>query len=146
MAGNVRIFPLILFVAFCLSVVLTLAQHKAYQQELNRALRVPEADDPMCILISGRSRTWRGGAVIVAIINTVDKRIVYASVMKGISVFARFKPYPSLLGPIDQVENKMTDKRLVKAWTMAHAQIVSQQRHVVRRRMSSTTQSTYQAR
>lgn len=114
-------FPLLLISAFLLSMAFTLLQQRAYNRELNKALQYGDGDQLM--LISGRGRSFKGGAIVVMIVDTNTDQVVLASALSGFTVFARFKPAAQLLGPITGVADRVRRKPVKEAVNMAVAQL-----------------------
>lgn len=97
-------FPALLMTAMLVAMVLSLFQARAYNRELNRASQDSRGAED--ILISGRHRSFRGGAVVVLVIDRARNEIVRASSLRGFTVFARFRDRPQLLGPVENAEER----------------------------------------
>lgn len=113
-------FPALLIAAMMLGIGLTYLQHRAYTRELNRALSQASGETKM--LVSGRGRSFRGGAIAILIVDVVSQQIVWASLMSGVSVFARFHEQPELIGPVSGAADRVRGKQVVAAVEMALAQ------------------------
>ncbi|MDF1489317.1 transcriptional regulator GutM [Tessaracoccus caeni] len=113
-------FPAILIVAMLLGVLLTYFQQRAYVRELNRVLKDNSGEHLR--LVSGRGRTWRGGAIVILVVDMMRREIVAASKLSGLSVFARFRLAPALLGPVEGAVERVKGKPSKAAVEMALAQ------------------------
>lgn len=141
-------FPALLITAMLLAMVFTLLQQRAYTRELNRTLGRASGDHLM--LVSGRGRSFRGGAIVIMIVDLAQRQIVEASVMSGLTVFARFRPEPRLTGPLEGVVDRINGTQIKAAVQMATAQIRPQAEptvvpacttsapHIMRRRLVPT--------
>lgn len=114
-------FPALLITAMLLAMLLTYFQQQAYSRELNRTLDRASGDHLM--LVSGRGRSFRGGAIVIMVVDVVHRQIVAASAMSGLTVFARFRPSPRLLGPLDDAEQRVSGRQIRAAVQMAAAQV-----------------------
>lgn len=114
-------FPAILIAAMLLGVALTWIQMRAYNVELRKAQKVMRGEHLM--LVSGRGRSMASGAILLAIVDTVTRQIVWARAMAGSTVFARFRDRPELLGPVDAAADRVRDRQLKAAVTMALQQL-----------------------
>lgn len=113
-------FPAILIAAMLLGVAFTYFQQRAYVRELNRILRENSGKDLR--LVSGRGRSWRGGAIVILVVNMMSREIVTASKLTGLTVFARFRPAPALIGSTDGAVDRVKGKPTRAAVDMALAQ------------------------
>ena len=93
--NNVPSFVLMVVVVL-LTGVSGLAQHKYYSRTVRRIARA--YDEPGCVLVSGRGKSWFRGAVVVLVLRKDDEVIRTAAVMEGASVLARFKDRPEWVG------------------------------------------------
>ena len=114
-------FPAYLVGAMALGLVLTYIQMRAYNAEVNRALRVARGDHLM--LVSGRGRSFRGGAIVIAIVDILTREIIWARSMVGATVFARFRNAPELVGPMAGAVDRVQGKQYKAAVEMALAQV-----------------------
>lgn len=114
-------FPVILIIAMVLSLTMTYLQMRAYNVQLNRALRMANGEHLM--LVSGRGRSMRGGAIVIAIVDIFTREVVYARAMTGASIFARFRDVPALLGPMTEAANRVRGKQFKAAVEMAMQQV-----------------------
>lgn len=114
-------FPAILVAAMLLGLLLTYAQMRSYNSELNKATRVARGEHLM--LVSGRGRSITGGAIVIAIVDTTTRSIIWARTLAGKSVFARFHDAPGLLGDMDGAVGRARGKQLKAAVDMALAQV-----------------------
>ncbi|GAA2179890.1 hypothetical protein GCM10009785_08450 [Brooklawnia cerclae] len=123
MSASDWVFPAILIAAMVLGVVLTFFQQRAYSTELNTVLRLSKGRDEM--LVSGRGRSFRGGSIVIMLVDAEQRRVTWASAMNGISVFARFRPVPALLGAADTAVERAEGKQFKQAVEMAVAQLTA---------------------
>lgn len=108
-------FAIILLGALVLSGVLSLLQQRAYAGATRRMAEAHK-DRFGSVLISGRGKGWGRGAVVLLVVDTLDRKVIAAQAMIGASVLARFKPHPELLGPLGTVvERAGHEKRLAQA-------------------------------
>lgn len=91
-------FPAILIGAMLLSALMTMLQVRRYNAELQAALKASQG--PGDVLVSGRCRSFRGGSVVVLLIDSSTQEITRARAMTGRTVLARFRDRPELLGPV----------------------------------------------
>lgn len=139
-------FPAILVTSMVIAMILTFFQHRAYNRQLNVALAASKRKSEM--LVSGRGRSFRGGAIVVLLVDTATREITWASAMSGLTVFARFKEVPALLGPVDTATERLSKpaKQLVKAVEMALEQVAIAEKRSTNNsamvRKSSTTTSS----
>ncbi|WP_130864763.1 transcriptional regulator GutM [Acidipropionibacterium timonense] len=134
------LFALLLFVGMSLGAWFTIQQQRAYQKELNRVLRTSAGDELM--MVSGRGRSFKGGAIAILVVNVATGRIVRASAMSGLTVFARFHDMPELVGPMDDATGRVKRKRLRDAISMALAQVKLPPSSELPHAMSMTMAST----
>lgn len=113
-------FPALLVAAMLLAMVFTYLQQRAYSRELNRTLS--KASGNHLMLVSGRGRSFRGGAIVIMIVDLVHRQIVEASLMSGLTIFARFRPSPQLIGSVDGAQDRVKGSRVKAAVQMAIAQ------------------------
>lgn len=114
-------FPTFLIAAMLLGLGLTYLQMRAYNNELNRALHASRGEHLM--LVSGRGRSFLGGAIVIAIVDITKREIVFARAMTGATVFQRFADVPELLGRMDGAAERVRGKQLKLAVQMATAQV-----------------------
>lgn len=129
MAASDWRFPLILITAMVIAIFLTFAQQRAYNRKLNEALATSHSKTDM--LVSGRGRSFWGGAIVIMLVDTATREITWAQAMTGRTVFARFKELPTLLGPLENVSSRLAkpSKPLIKAIEMATEQVsIAEQR------------------
>ena len=114
-------FPAILISVMLVGIALTYLQQRAYARELNRLLSVHIGEHLM--LVSGRGRTWRGGAIVILVVHRLTAHIVTASRLSGLTVFARFRPVPALLGPAEGAVDRIKGRPTKAAVAMALEQV-----------------------
>lgn len=119
-------FPALLFVAMVVSGLLTLQQQRQYSRELAQIAAGSHGKDD--VLLSGRGRSFRGGAVLVLVADRATGQITTARGMVGVSVFARFRELPTLHGPLETAIERAEGKQLRAALSMALAQMPSPRR------------------
>lgn len=114
-------FPALLILAMMMNAAMMWLQMRRYNSELNATLA--KVHDESLMLCSGRGRSWRGGAIVIMIVNVVTDQIVSAKAMTGFTVFARFRPLPEMLGPVANAEERVATKPAKAAVAMALAQL-----------------------
>jgi glucitol operon activator protein len=121
-------FGLLLLAALLLSVVFSLGQQRTYQNATKRlGMSYLGAKDHF--LVSGRGKGYLRGAIVLLVIDSASNTIVAAEGMVGSTAFARFKPRPELLGPIQTAPDRAQGKRFTEAVVYA-----LQQHDVTRKR------------
>lgn len=98
---------------FVVAGLLSYRQHLGYQRAVNEL--ATEENRGGVLLVSGRSKGWRRGAIVLLVIDRRRGRVIRARVMEGVSVFAAFRERPELMGPIDGAEERAGSKALAKA-------------------------------
>lgn len=119
-------FPAILIAAMIISSLFTLQQQRRYAREVSRLAEASQGSEDA--LVTGRGRTFRGGAVVVLLVDVGTREIITARGMVGATVFARFKERPELLGPIDGAADRARTKQMAVAITQAIAQLPKRRR------------------
>lgn len=110
-------FPALLFGAMVLTAGMSLLQVRRYNQELQAALAASTGADDA--LVSGRCRSFRGGSIVVMVIDMASQEITRATAMTGFTVLARFRPRPELLGPVATATERARGRALREG--VAHA-------------------------
>jgi glucitol operon activator protein len=98
---------------FVVAGLLSYRQHLGYQRAVN-ALATEENRSGV-LLVSGRSKGWRRGAIVLLVIDRRRGRVLRARAMEGASVFARFRERPELAGPVEDAEERAESTALGKA-------------------------------
>ncbi|EPH06752.1 hypothetical protein HMPREF1531_00354 [Propionibacterium sp. oral taxon 192 str. F0372] len=114
-------FPAILVAAMLIGVALTWLQMRSYNAELRKASTAMTGEHLM--LVSGRGRSMAGGAILIAIVDTATRQVVWARAMSGATVFARFRDRPELLGSVDGAAERVHGRQLKAAVEMAMVQL-----------------------
>jgi glucitol operon activator protein len=114
-------FAIFLLAALLLGGGLSLLQQRAYS---NATKRMAEANKDAfgSVLISGRGKGRLRGAIVLFVVDTLDRKIIASEAMVGASVLSRFKPHPELLGSLATAEERTTDPHLIKAIAYAKEQ------------------------
>ncbi|HEX6355938.1 transcriptional regulator GutM [Actinophytocola sp.] len=99
--------------AFAVAGVLTYRQHMGYQRAVNEL--AAEENRSGVLLVSGRAKHWRRGAIVLLVIDRRRGQVLRARAMEGASVFARFRERPELAGPVEAAEQRAGSKALAKA-------------------------------
>lgn len=99
--------------AFALAGLLTYRQHQGYARAVNDL--ATEENRSGVLLVSGRSKGWRRGAVVLLVIDRRRGRVLRARAMEGASVFAKFRERPELAGPVEAAEERAGSTALSKA-------------------------------
>lgn len=114
-------FPTILVGAMLTGIFLTWVQLRSYNAELAKAARSARGEQFM--LVSGRGRSIAGGAIVIAVVDTAARQIIWARALAGRSVLARFHDAPALLGAVDGAADRARGRQLRAALEMALAQL-----------------------
>lgn len=110
-------FPAILFGAMMLTAVMSMLQVRRYNRELQAALKASAGAHDA--LLSGRCRSFRGGSIVVLLVDQKTQEITRARAMTGLTVLARFTDRPELLGPVEGAPERARGRALREA--VAHA-------------------------
>jgi glucitol operon activator protein len=103
--------------AFVVAGLLSYRQHLGYQQAVNDL--ATEENRSGVLLVSGRAKGWRRGAIVLLVIDRRRGTVLRARAMEGASVFARFKERPDLAGPVEAAEDRAGSPALAKAMHQA---------------------------
>lgn len=103
----------VLLGVFVVAGLLGYRQHLSYQRAVNEL--ADQENRGGVLLVSGRSKGWRRGAIALLVIDRRRGRVLRAQAMEGASVFARFRERPELAGPVDAVEERAGSPALAKA-------------------------------
>lgn len=106
-------FPALLVAAMVASIVLSMWQQRRYLRVVNAMAR--EYKGPDRRLVSGRGKGRLRGAVVVLVIDTVQRTVLAARVMSGSTVLAKLRPAPGLEGSLDTLRDRASDTFVVKA-------------------------------
>jgi glucitol operon activator protein len=107
-------FAIVLIAALMLNAVLSYLQVRVYDK-VTRRLANDYAGNADFVLVSGRAKGLFRGAVVILVIDVASKRVLAAEAMEGISVMAKFRVRPDLLGPVVTLTERTKGKRLTKA-------------------------------
>lgn len=99
--------------AFAVAFGLSLLQHRAYARAVNRVAAREHRSG--VLLVTGRAKGALRGAVVLLVVDRVERRVTRALAMQGASVFARFRERPELCGPVDGVAERAQGKALRRA-------------------------------
>jgi glucitol operon activator protein len=99
--------------AFVVAGLLTYRQHLGYQRAVNDL--ATQENRSGVLLVSGRAKGWRRGAVVLLVIDRRRGRVLRARAMEGASVFATFRERPELAGPVEAAEERAGSTALAKA-------------------------------
>jgi glucitol operon activator protein len=91
-------FALLFGVALVLGAGGTLLQHRAYGRAVNKLAEAYRGRAAK--LVSGRHKGKLRGAVVLLVVDEATRQVLAAEKMTGMSVLARFRAAPELLGPI----------------------------------------------
>lgn len=103
-------FPAVLFGALMLTALLSMLQIRQYNRELQAALKASTGAHDA--LLSGRFRSFRGGSIVVLLVDQSTREITRARAMTGLTVLARFTDRPELLGPVDSAPERARGRAL----------------------------------
>jgi glucitol operon activator protein len=98
---------------FVLAGLLSYRQHRGYQRAVNELATAENRGG--VLLVSGRSKGWRRGAIVLLVIDRRRGKVLRARAMVGASVFARFSEHPELAGPVEGTEERAVSTALAKA-------------------------------
>lgn len=96
---------------------LSYRQHLGYQRAVNDLATAENRSG--VLLVSGRAKGWRRGAIVLLIIDRRRGQVLRARAMEGASVFAKFRERPELAGPIEAAEERAGSKAMAKAINQA---------------------------
>lgn len=99
--------------AFVVAGLLSYRQHLGYQRTVNELASAENRSG--VLLVSGRAKGWRRGAIVVLVIDRRRGRVLRARAMEGASVFARFRDRPELAGPVEAAEERAGSTALAQA-------------------------------
>ena len=102
---------------FVVAGLLSYRQHLGYQRAVNDL--ATEENRSGVLLVSGRSKGWRRGAIVLLVIDRRRGEVLRARAMEGASVFARFRERPELAGSVAAAEERAGSPALAKAMTEA---------------------------
>lgn len=114
-------FPALLVAAMLLALLFGYFQQKSYASTVSRMAR-ENSGQPTRYLVSGQGRGRTRGVIVVLIVDAVQEAVIEARRMAGVSIFARMKGAPDLLGPIDSIEERSAGKKDKQAAAMALTQ------------------------
>lgn len=115
-------FALILVVALMIGAILSYVQHRAYAATVREM--AAEHHVQGLALISGRGKGFLKGVAIILVVNRKTQEVIDGRIMRGASIFARFKEAPDLRGPLEELRKKYADdKRMTKALNECVAQL-----------------------
>lgn len=121
MHGIEWLFPVMLISALILAGILAFFQQRRYVRAVNAAARRSEGREDA--LVTGRGNGFARGAVVVMVIDRSESKIIHCEAMVGATVFARFRPKPELLGPVEGSQERAETKQLARAVENALAQL-----------------------
>ena len=98
---------------FVVAGLLSYRQHLGYQRAVNEL--ATDENRSGILLVSGRAKGWRRGAIALLVIDRRRGRVLRARVLEGASVFARFRERPELAGSVEGAESRAGSKALAKA-------------------------------
>nr|WP_275436800.1 transcriptional regulator GutM [Helcobacillus sp. ACRRO] len=104
-----------------LGAVLSTLQARRYNAALRTA--IAESRNATDVLVSGKNRSFTGGAIVVLVIDPTAEEVVWARAMTGRTVFSRFRRQPTLLGPVSTVVDRARSRHLKAAVEHALQQI-----------------------
>jgi glucitol operon activator protein len=117
-------FALILISVLLLGFALSFLQHRSYSRAAQRMTRA-FAGEKDFFLVSGRGKGVLRGAVLLMVIDAKERRVIAAEAMIGITIFARFRGRPELIGPLDGVAARAKEPKLRDAVDYALANFAS---------------------
>lgn len=122
-------FALLFGAALVLGAAGTLLQHRAYSRAVHKL--VEAYSGRAAKLVSGRHKGKLRGAVVLLVVDEVTRQVLAAEKMTGMSVLARFRPAPELLGHLGSADQRATNPQTTLAVQEAQRQfaaLMSQQK------------------
>jgi DNA-binding transcriptional regulator of glucitol operon len=116
-------FALLFGVALVLGAGGTLLQHRAYARAVNKLAEAYRGRAAK--LVSGRHKGKLRGAVVLLVVDEATRQVLAAEKMTGMSVLARFRPAPELLGPVGTVDQRAAKPQLALAVQDARQQFAT---------------------
>lgn len=122
-------FALLFGLALVLGAASAFLQHRAYSRAVNRL--VQDYRGQTATLVSGRHKGKIRGAVVLLVVDDQDRHVIAAEAMLGMTVLARFRPIPALLGPVASTRDRARGRALAAAVGDAATQFASLRRPTV---------------
>lgn len=119
-------FALFFGLALVVGAASAFLQHRAYSRAVNRL--VQQYRGTTAALVSGRHKGKLRGAVVLLVVDERERRVVAAEAMRGMTVLARFRPMPDLLGPVDGAAGRTRSRALASAVSDAATQFATLRR------------------
>jgi DNA-binding transcriptional regulator of glucitol operon len=116
-------FALLFGVALVLGAGGTLLQHRAYGRAVARLAETYRGQAAK--LVSGRHKGKLRGAVVLLVVDEATRQVLAAEKMTGMSVLARFRPAPELLGPINAADQRAANPQTTLAVQDAQQQFAA---------------------
>ncbi|MFI7480879.1 transcriptional regulator GutM [Kocuria sp. M1R5S2] len=116
-------FALLFGAALVLGAAGTLLQHRAYSRAVNRLADTYRGRAAK--LVSGRHKGKLRGAIVLLVVDEVTRQVLAAEKMTGMSVLARFRPAPELLGLLRDADQRATNPQTALAVQEAQQQFAS---------------------
>jgi DNA-binding transcriptional regulator of glucitol operon len=116
-------FALLFGVALVLGAGGTLLQHRAYARAVNKLAEAYRGRAAK--LVSGRHKGKLRGAVVLLVVDEATRQVLAAEKMTGMSVLARFRPAPELLGPVGTADQRAAKPQLALAVQDARQQFAT---------------------
>jgi glucitol operon activator protein len=116
-------FALLFGAALVLGAGGTLLQHRAYARAVNKLAAAYRGRTAK--LVSGRHKGKLRGAVVLLVVDEATREVLAAERMTGMSVLARFRPAPELLGPVGDADQRATKPQLALAVQDARQQFAA---------------------
>ena len=124
-------FAIVLIAALMLNAVLSYLQVRVYDK-VTRRLANDFGGNADFVLVSGRAKGLFRGAVLVLVIDSASGRVLAAEAMEGVSVMAKFRVRPDLLGPVATLTVRTKGKRMTKAAEGALEQLAIVQKNAAK--------------
>ena len=117
-------FALILVVALMIGAILSYVQHRAYAATVREMAGQHHVKG--LALVSGRGKGFWKGVAVILVVNRKTQEVIDGKIMRGASIFARFKEAPDLRGQLEDLRKKFAeDKQMTKALNECVAQLRS---------------------
>ncbi|MFF0989420.1 transcriptional regulator GutM [Kocuria nitroreducens] len=116
-------FALLFGAALVLGAGGTLLQHRAYARGVNKLAEAYRGRAAK--LVSGRHKGRLRGAVVLLVVDEATRQVLAAERMTGMSVLARFRAAPELLGPIGSADQRARNPQTALAVRDAQQQFAA---------------------
>lgn len=116
-------FALLFGAALVLGAGGTLLQHRAYGRAVGKLVEAYHGK--AALLVSGRHKGKLRGAVVLLVVDEVTRQVLAAEKMTGMSVLARFRAAPELLGHLRDADRRAATPQVALAVQEAQQQFAT---------------------